>query len=167
MADIASYSPESVSVLVAGILTVDGFIEGSFVDVKKDAMPFRSVTMPDGTTARIYNKNSTYTITLRLHSASDSNDFLTKLWQIDEITQRGKFPFFVKDSSGSDLFFSTTTWIEGIPPIVKGVGIDERVWTLKSSQAVINVGGNGSASGILGDLFNIAASALPALEGLI
>lgn len=166
MADLATYNPEEVSILVAGLLSVDGFVDGTFVTIRKDVMPFTSTTTTDGITSRVYNKNQNYTIDITLYSGSSSNDFLTKLWQLDEITQRGKFPLLIKDSSGTDLFFSATTWIEGVPALSKGTTYDARTWTLKSSQAIINIGGN-TQSGILNDLINIATGALPILEGII
>ena len=167
MAQLATYIPEEVTVLLAGLIPVSGFIDGSFISIDKDVKPFTSKRTADGTVSRCYNNDQTYTVSLTIYSGSDSNDALTKLWQLDEITQRGKFPLFIKDSSGSDLFFSTTTWIEGLPSVVKSNQFESRTWILRSSSAVINIGGNGSASSILGDIVNIAASALPALKGII
>jgi hypothetical protein len=167
MAEIFNYSPDDVQVVVAGLLTIDGFIDGTFISIAKDKRPFQSITLPDGTTSRLYNNDQTYTVTITLHSASRSNDFMTKLWQLDEITQLGKFPLFIKDPSGSDLFFSATTWIEQLPVLAKSGSIDSRSWVLKSSSAVINIGGNGEPSGIINDLINIASSALPGIQGIL
>lgn len=163
MATIASYCPDIVDVLVAGFIKVDGFVDGTFVQIDKDEMPYSSIRMPDGTVARKYNNSQTYTITITLHSAADANNLFTKLWQIDELTQKGKFPILVKDQSGSDLLFSTESWIEGIPSLTKSNAIDSRVWVIKSAYAVINVGGNEEESSLLQDITNIAASALPGL----
>lgn len=162
-----TYIPESVVLLLAGIYPVRGFVDGTFIEVTKDVVPFTSRRTSDGTVSRLYNNDQTYAIDITLHNGSEANDFLTKLWQLDELTQRGKFPVMIKDPSGSDLFFSTTTWIEGIPPLVKSSGISERTWTLRSSQAIINIGSNQDPSSIVGDLINIATSALPSIEGLI
>lgn len=164
---IANYCPDEVNVLLAGFINISGFVDGTFVDISKDVVPFSSVRTADGTVARMYNNDQTYTITLTLHCGSSSNDLLTKLWQLDEITQKGKFPLLIKDFSGSDLFFSTTTWIEGIPSISKSNGIDSRIWVLRSSQAIINVGGNTNPSGLLQDITNLAISSLPAIEGIL
>lgn len=167
MADIFNYYPDDVICLVGGILPVQGFVDGTFISINKDMLPFQSRTTADGTVARIYNSDQTYTVRLTLHCGSDSNDVLTKFWLLDEITQRGKFPLLIKDSSGSDLFFSTTTWIEGIPNLDKSVSVDTRNWILKSSQAIINVGGNQDPSSILQDLINTAIGTLPSLDGII
>lgn len=167
MASLGTYVPEEVTVLLAGLIPVEGFAAGTFVYIEKDIMPFTSVKTPDGTMARMYHSDQTYTITLTLHNGSKTNDILTKLWQVDEITQRGKFPLFIKDHSGSDLFFSTTTWVEQLPALAKSGTADTRSWSLRSAQAVINIGGNDEASSLLQDLVNVAASALPAIEGII
>ena len=164
--ELANYIPESVNVVVAGF-PLNGFVTDTFITVTKDILPFTATRTPDGTVARLYNNDQTYTITITLYGGSDSNDFLTKLWQLDEITQRGKFHLFIKDGSGSDLFFSTTTWIEAPSSLIKSNNFEPKTWVLRSSQAVINIGGNGDASSILRDLVNIATSSLPILEGII
>jgi hypothetical protein len=165
--DLATYIPAAVDILLAGLIPVSGYVDGSFVTITKDVKPFTSKRTADGTVSRLYNKDQTYTVSISLYSGSGSNDALTKLWQLDEISQRGKFPLLIKDSSGSDLFFSGTTWIEGIPPLVKSNTFDSRTWVLRSSSAVINIGGNGSEESLIMDLINMASSALPALQGLI
>lgn len=168
MSSLFNYSPEAVTVLALGFVPIEGFVDGTFISINKDILPSVAVRTPDGTVARVMNYDQTYTISLTLHNGSESNEILTKLWQLDEISQgRGKFPLLVKDSSGSDLFFSTTTWIEQIPSLDKSVGIDQRTWVLRSAFATINVGGNGDQSSLLEDLVNTITSALPALNGVV
>lgn len=167
MSKLNSYSPEDVTVLVAGVLPLTGFIAGSFVTIKKDVSPFQAARTSDGQVARLYSNDQTYTVTLTLHNTAESNEVLTKLWLLDEITQRGKFPLLIKDQLGSSLFFSTTSWIEGIPDTTYGSEITERTWTIRSSQAVINIGGNASASSLIEDLLNTVTAAVPILEGIL
>lgn len=167
MAGIFNYNPDEVTCLVGGLLPVEGFVDGTFISINKDMMPFTSVKTADGQMGRLYQSDQTYTITLTLHCGSFSNDVLTKFWQLDEISQRGKFSLLVKDSSGSDLFFSTNTWIEGLPTLTKSASVDTRTWILRSSQAVINIGSNANEQSILQDLINIATGALPILEGIL
>ena len=164
MTTLFNYCPESVNCLIAGFIPIEGFVDGTFISVDKDEMPYSSVRLPDGTIARKYNNSQTYTITITLHNGAETNNLLTKMWQVDEITQRGKFPLLIKDQSGSDLLFSTESWIEGIPRLTKSNAIDSRVWVIKSAFATINVGGNEEASNLLQDITNIAVSALPSLS---
>lgn len=163
MPTLFNYIPEAVNCLIAGFIPIEGFVDGTFISVDKDEMPFTSVRMPDGTIARKYTNSKTYTITITLHNGSETNNLLTKMWQVDELTQMGKFPLLIKDQSGSDLLFSTESWIESIPSLTKSNGIDSRVWVIKSAYAVINIGGNEEQSGLIGDIVNIATSALPGL----
>jgi hypothetical protein len=167
MANIFNYRPDDVICLLGGILQVEGFVEGTFISINKDMMPFTSIKTADGQMGRLYQNDQTYTIVLTLHAGSTSNDVLTKFWQLDEISQRGKFPLLFKDPSGSDLFFSTNTWVEQLPTLSKSASIDQRVWVLRSSQAVINIGSNSDEASILQDLLNLAIGALPSLEGII
>lgn len=168
MANIFNYRPDDVICLLGGILQVEGFVEGTFISINKDMMPFTSIKTADGQMGRLYQNDQTYTIVITLHAGSPSNDVLTKFWQLDEISQRGKFPLLFKDPSGSDLFFSTNTWVEQLPTLSKSASIDQRVWVLRSSQAVINIGSNSEdEASILQDLLNLAIGALPSLEGII
>lgn len=166
MANIFTYNPDEVRVLLAGMMSVDGFVDGSFISVDKDEPPYRSRSTADGQIIRMYKNSQSYTITLTLHIGATANSFLTKLWQLDEITQRGKFPVIIKDGSGSDLFFSATSWIEGLPSLTKSNEVDTRVWRIKCSSALINYGSNSGESGIIEDLVNIASSALPSIQGI-
>lgn len=163
---LANYSPESVNCLAFGI-PLNGFADGTFINISKDKVAYGSTETTDGQVARIYTNSQTYTISLTFHRGSTSNDILTKLWQLDELSQVGKFPLFIKDLSGTDLFFSTSTWIEGVPNMVQSTNFDTRTWILKSSQAVINIGSNQDASGILQDLINLASGAASIIEGVL
>lgn len=163
---LANYSPEAVNCLAFGI-PLNGFADGTFINISKDKVAYGSTETTDGQVARIYTNSQTYTISLTFHRGSTSNDILTKLWQLDELSQVGKFPLFIKDLSGTDLFFSTSTWIEGVPNMVQSTNFDTRTWILKSSQAVINIGSNQDASGILQDLINLASGAASIIEGVL
>jgi hypothetical protein len=163
---IANYLPDDVNCLAFGI-PLGGFADGTFISITKDKVPFGTTETADGSISRLYTNSQTYTISLTFHRGSTSNDILTKLWQLDEFTQMGKFPLFIKDLSGTDLFFSTNTWIEGIPSMVQSTSFDSRTWILRSSQAVINVGSNQDASGILQDLINLASGSSSIAEGVL
>lgn len=167
MSNLLSYSPEDVTIIFAGIMQVEGYVDGTFISISKDIAPFQSTTTADGVIARRYINSQSYTLTLTLHSASPFNDIMTKLWQLDELTQKAKFPVIIKDQMGSSLFISTTSWIEGLPSLDFANSISERTWTIKCAQAIINIGGNDGESGLIQDLLNTVASAAPAISGLL
>ena len=154
-----TYCPESVNLLIFGF-PAEGFVDGTFITLTKDMQPFTSARTADGNLARLYNNDKTYTLQLTLHSGADFNNTLTKFWLVDELTHKGKFPILLKDGSGSDLFFSTTSWIEGLPSMTKSSGVDSRTWTFRCSGSNVNFGGNESTTSALGDLANLALGAL-------
>lgn len=156
-----SYSPEDVTILLLGFIPVEGYIDGTFISINKDIPPFTSGMTADGVQSRVHRISSSYTMRLVISNVSPTNDVLTKLWQIDEITKMGKFPILVKDQLGTSLFFSATSWIESPPSLYYSNRITEREWVIKCAEATINIGGNDDASGLINDLLNTVSSATP------
>ena len=167
MTTLATYSPEDVTILVAGIVPITGLAAGSFLTISKNMQPFTTQRTSDGQVARLYNNDQTYTISITLHSAAESNDVLTKISLLDQTLLKGKFPLFIKDTKGTSFFFSTTTWIEAEPDQEFSDEITTRTWILRSSQAVTNIGSNVEPSGMMDDLLNTVLAAAPIVGGLL
>lgn len=160
-----SYSPEEVDFLLAGVIPVKGFMDGTFIDVRKNVTPFGLHTTTDGMNSRVYRNSATYTVQITLSNTSPSNDVLTKLWQLDEITQMGKFPLLMKDNFGSSMFFSATAWVQQPSDLYYANRVSERVWIFQCTECVINIGGNDQESNIAEDLINGIISSIPMLGG--
>lgn len=160
--DLWTYSPEEVTILVMGV-PLEGVVEGTFVSLTRQAPIFTSSSTADGRITRTYNAADIWDIQFTLMNTSPSNGFLDKLVLLDRVTKRGKFPLMIKDGFGGTLIFSTTTWIEELPSITYGVEMTERVWTLKSANAVVNINGNESPSSMAEDILGTVASALPGI----
>lgn len=160
--DLWTYSPEEVTILVMGV-PLEGVVDGTFVSITRQAPVFTSSSTADGRITRTYNAADIWDIQFTLMNTSPSNGFLDKLVLLDRVTKRGKFPLMIKDGFGGTLIFSTTTWIEELPSITYGVEMTERVWTLKSANAVVNINGNESPSSMAEDILGTVASALPGI----
>ena len=160
---LSFYSPADIIVVIGGVLTVSGFMEGTFLEVNKDLKPYQCRRTPDGTTARLYIKDRTYTLKFTLAQTSDSNDVLTRIQQLDEITQLGYFPLLIKDSKGSTLLFSPTAWIEEIPNQTFGTNIEPRTWGIRAVNCVSHIGGNEGTDGLFDDLLKTVLSSAPVL----
>lgn len=156
---IRSYSPTDVEILLAGFYKVNGFVEGSFIKISKDTDPYKTVRTSDGQVARVFVKDDTYTITLKLASTSPTNDLLTKIYQTDSLTQFAKFPLFIKDSLGSSLFLAPTCWVKEVPDLEFSDSVTERTWVIQATQCIPNFGGNADASSALQDLANTVIGA--------
>lgn len=161
------YCPADVIVSIGGVLTLSGYVDGTFLECSKDVQPYRSKRTPDGTTARLYVKDRNYTIKFTLAQSSETNDLLTKIQQLDEITQMGYFPLLIKDARGSSLLFAPTAWIEGIPNLSFSNGIEGRTWELRATGCVTNIGGNADNANVFDDLVTSILSSAPTLGNVI
>ena len=61
---LATYSPEDVVFLLAGVIPLDGFADGTFISVRKSNPIFETVVSADGKVSRTQIKNPLYTVTL-------------------------------------------------------------------------------------------------------
>lgn len=167
MATLASYSPENVMILVAGVYRLEGLMAGSFLTISKNSPIAVTERTADGTVARLINKDDSYSVAVTLTSTTEANDFLTKIALIDRATNKGIFPIFIKDTTGSSMFFSPSAWIEVIPDQEFTDDISPRVWIFRCTQCVENIGSNGEESELIEDLFNLVSGAAPAYLDLI
>lgn len=161
-----NFSASEVDILLYGLHKVKGISTGTFVTVTKDVVPFPSARTTDGMVYRKYTNDQTFTIQLTLLAASPTNSLLTKLWLFDESTKMGKFPLLIKDGLGTSKFFSSTTWVEMPPPLSFSDDMETRTWLLRSSQAVINIGGSGDAS-LADDIATLVLSGIPLIKSVI
>ena len=164
---IATYSPEDIQVAIAGLLNITGFVEGSFVTISRDTPLFETSESADGLVSRTKRASKTFTVKLSLMSTSESNNVLTTLALLDHSSHIVKFPLLIKDSLGSTVFFSTSSWIENTPSIDYSTNINSREWSIRCSQSTIYVGGNEESSRGLEDLTRTLAGLAPSLRTLI
>ena len=162
---LANYSPEDVVFLLAGVIPLDGFADGTFISVRKSNPIFETVVSADGKVSRTQIENPLYTVTLSLSSYSSSNEFLTAISFADKKTGRGKFPLLVKDNMGTSLFYASLAWIEGAPDMTFGTDVSTRDWVFNCIGVTEIVGGNESINPIPGPLAAIGSEFLDKLIG--
>lgn len=163
MGALSTYSPKDVIVSIAGLHTVGGYADGTFVRVTKDMKPFTVVRAMDGELSRLYSKDDGYKVELTLMQSSSTNNILSMLYNIDTATRIGKFPLFIKDSLGQSSFMAGTAWIEQIPDLSFGNTLETRTWVFGCGDAVITFGGNEDVSQIEQALL-VGSSTLPLLR---
>lgn len=160
------YCPDDVSVLIAGVYRIEGFVDGTMIDIVKDLQPYKTFRSVDGMVGRSRVTNSTHTINLNIMASSPDNDVLTKWWQFDTATGLGQLPIMVKDSLGTGYFFSPACWIEGIPSLSYAVSAGERQWVLRCNEGLMNIGGN-DKEGTLSKITTLALSGAPLLDTIL
>lgn len=159
---LLNYAPSDVSITIAGIYSVTGFAEGTFVKISKDAQQVTTIRAMDGTMSRIKSPDTGWKVEITLAQSSSGNDILSVLWNVDKVTGMGKFPMLIRDGSGSTMFTAATTWIEELPDIVFSNQLETRTWRFGATDALVNIGGNGD--GDLSSILGLGASVLPALK---
>lgn len=157
------YSPSDVIVSLAGIHTVTGYADGTFIRITKEAKPFEKARAMNGEVSRIYNDDDVFRVELTIMQSSSSNNYLSMLYNIDTATRIGKFPLFIKDGRGQTTFLSGTTWIEQIPDVTFSNGLETRTWIFGCSDATIMIAGNSDVS-LIEQGLAVGASALPILK---
>lgn len=160
---LSTYSPSDVTVTLAGMHSVSGYIDGTFIRITKDMKPFSKVRAMDGEMARMYFEDTGYQVELTLMQSSSSNNILSMIYNIDTVTHMGKFPLFIKDGRGQTTFLAATAWIEQIPEVTFGSELSERKWILGCSDVALTIGGNEDTSEIEQSLL-VASTTLPILK---
>lgn len=161
-----TYSPSDVTVSVAGMHTVVGYAEGTFIKIMKSARPFEKTRAMNGEISRIYTEDDTFRVELTLMQSSASNNILSMLYNIDAATRVGKFPLFIKDGRGQTTFLSATTWVEQLPDVNFGSGMETRTWIFGCADASLMIGGNDDTSGVE-DALMIGSALLPVLKNFL
>ena len=156
-----TYIPYDVTVNIAGLFDIEGWAEGTFIEIEKEVSPYTYQSSMDGETSRTFVKDDNYKVTITLAQSSPSNNLLNAIHSIDVATQLGKLPLFIKDGSGSTKFFSPNAWIENVPAVTLSESLEPRKWVFKCTQCTMLVGGQ--ESDIVADLLGL----LPTVEGLI
>lgn len=161
---VLTYSPDQVVVTLAGFIVVSGFASNQFVEIEKELAPYSYQSAMDGETSRTFKKDGNYSVKLTLAQSSESNNNLNALHAVDLATQLGKVPLLIRDRSGTTNFFSPNAWIENYPVVTFSKDIETRVWSLKCTDGILLVGGNGDQN-ILTDLLGLSAVASSFLGG--
>lgn len=164
---LANYSPEDVDILVAGMFRVEGFVDGTFINIEKDEPNFRTKVTADGVATRIAVPNPLYTVRITLASTSESNQVFTRLVTIDSLTRAGKFPLMIKDRSGGSVFFSAQSWVEEQADGVFSEGIESRQWIIKCASATFHIGGNLDSDELTENILNLLIGASPQLRNFL
>ena len=163
MSDFYSYAPEDVSINIAGIFSVEGVEAETFVNIAKVLPVTEAKSTADGQVYRTMREDFTYDIEITLQQGSRTNEILTLLYNLDQVSGRGRFPMSVKDSSGTSSFYAPSVWVQELPSMTfSGSGQTPRVGRLRATDAIMTVGSNSNDSYLSSNAIAIV-SALSAL----
>jgi hypothetical protein len=138
---LTTYDPKLVTVIFGGV-PISGFADGTFVSIEPTSDRYSRVVGADGEVSRSKSVDNSHTVTITLMQSSASNQYLSLLLQIDEITNKSVLPLEVIDSSGTTMYHWPQAYIAKSPSWGYGKENTDRAWELQTGQASIaNQGG--------------------------
>src|SRR5690554_150926 len=147
MSDFYSYAPEDVSINIAGVFSVEGVEAETFVNITKVLPVTEAKSTADGQVYRTMREDFTYDIEITLQQGSRTNEILTLLYNLDQVSGRGRFPISIKDNSGTSSFWAPSAWVQEVPSLAfSGTEQTPRVWRLRATDAIMAVGANSQDS---------------------
>lgn len=137
------YDSNRVQVSFAGV-PVQGYADGEFLTITREADAFTSVVSTDGEVSRSKSNDRRATIEIKLMSTSPTNDLLSAILSgdINANGGAGVGAFLVVDLSGASLYSAGNAWITKGPDVSYGREATERVWTLQCDKLYEFTGGN-------------------------
>jgi hypothetical protein len=140
---VHTYNAARVIVIVAGF-PISGFADGTFVNIEMINDAITTQVGADGEVARAISTDRRCTVTITLQQVSESNTFLSTMFNVDMLTCGGRSgPILIQDLCGDTLFSASNCWIVKPATIEFSKEITTRAWALQTSApAVYTVGGN-------------------------
>lgn len=136
-----TYDPAQI-VVQFGPIVASGFQDGSFIKASRDADTFTKYVGTDGETSRARSRNKSGSAELTLAQTSLTNDLLSGVAEVDEMTGFGVYPLTIKDLNGTTLLFAPEAWIRKSPENEFGKEIGPRAWVFDTGSMDVFTGGS-------------------------
>jgi len=135
-----TFNPKLVSVSFAGY-QLSGFGD-TFISAERNTDAFTLVKGADGETSRVASADRSGKVTITLKQSSLSNDILSGLAALDELSGLGTGSLLIKDIAGTTLLEAQEAWISKLPSVTMGKEGSEREWVIECGELLMLVGGN-------------------------
>jgi hypothetical protein len=134
-------------VCVVGVAPIQGFADGSGIDLELDEDLYQKYVGADGDTSRARRHGMAANCKLTLAQTSPSNDILSALMIADVTANAGTFPLLIKDALGTTKILSGYAWVKKPPGVSYGKEVAVREWLLDIASITYFVGGNSAVLG--------------------
>jgi len=135
-----SYDPANVTVIIGGHI-VEGYADGTFVNVARNNDAWNRVGGADGEQARAKSNDKSGTFTLTLMQSSLSNAIMQGFAAADELSNGGTFPVLVKDGNGSELAAAEIAWVRKASDKGYAKENSNREWMIETGELTLAGGG--------------------------
>lgn len=130
---IYTLDPKDVHLLFAGV-KIDGYADGSFVQVEYNADAFTAKVGADGLGGRAKNHDRSAKITINLMPNSLSNAVLFAVQELDKQTNAGALPLVLTDLSCGEVYEADAAWVMKPAGRDFSTEITAKVWVLETLE---------------------------------
>lgn len=134
------YDPSQVAFNVGGV-DINGFAEGTFVKISRNVEAFTTVVGSDGEATRVKSVNLSGLFTITLQQSSPSNDYLSGLANLDELSSTGAVPIYMKDVNGTTIAKCSVGWVKKKPDSEFSNVNSNREWVFETGNLQYFIGG--------------------------
>ena len=128
-----TYDPKKI-IVIFGARQLTGMAEDSIVTISPLGDGMQIYVGADGDVARSVDPDATFEVTVSLNTTSNSNDYLSNMYNYDRSTGNGVAPLLIKDLAGTTLFSAPEAWIANMPEASRGLTVDTQEWTFNTGQ---------------------------------
>lgn len=128
-----AYDPKNVK-LVFGPVLVEGFAEGSFVNVEYNADFFTLQVGSDGESSRSKSNNNSARLTVQLMPGAAANIGLGAALAADKAIGAGVFPLALTDLSTGSTFIAENAWVVRDPGYDYQTEAQPREWVFETDN---------------------------------
>lgn len=140
--ELKTYDSAQVKVTV-GYAIIEGFQDGSFVSIVEMGDGWSSSVGADGHKTRSKGQDKSLEITLTLQASSASNQVLSTMVDVDNISGDGLVAVWIQDLRGNTLIQASEAWVRKKPDQEFNTEVGTREWVIETGNDVINnVGGS-------------------------
>lgn len=137
-----TYDPKKV-IIIFGARQLTGMSEDDMVTISPLGDGVQIYNGADGEVARSLDPNACFEVTVALSTASQSNVYLSNMYNYDRNTGNGVAPLLIKDMTGTTLFSAAEAWVANMPEASRGRTIDTQEWTFNTGTVTdAIIGGN-------------------------
>jgi hypothetical protein len=136
-----TYDPAQI-VIQFGPYILSGYQDGTFVKAGRDGDTFTKYVGTDGEVSRARSRNKSGNVEVTLAQTSITNDLLSGVQELDELTGAGVYPFTIKDLNGTTLLFAPEAWIKKPADTEYGKEIGPRAWLFDTGKMETFTGGS-------------------------
>jgi len=130
---VLTYDPKKV-ILTLGGTPINGYTDGTFVNVEGNAETWIKKVGADGEVNRALSNDNTHTITITLLQTSLSNAYLKSVYEADKKTGLGMLPFTFTDLNDGETKFWPEVWVTKAPPKGRAKETTDTEWVIHTGQ---------------------------------